>query len=64
MRLSQYAATLLQTMEGKPEQQAVFKIVTDHLLKTMRREEPEQLRMCVVGEGGTGKSYLISIIRE
>lgn len=62
--LEQYAARLLATMNGKLEQQAAFKIVADHLIQNLNDQQPHQLRMCVVGEGGTGKSYLISVIRE
>ncbi|CEL58884.1 hypothetical protein RSOLAG1IB_12210 [Rhizoctonia solani AG-1 IB] len=44
------------------EQLRAFEIVKNHFLKTQAGHKPEQLLMQIQGEGGTGKSLIISKI--
>ena len=44
------------------EQRRAYDIVDRHLLKTLAGENPSQLRMIILGEGGTGKSRVIQAI--
>ena len=46
------------------EQRRAFNIVDWHLRRTLAGEQPPQLRMVILGEGGTGKSKTIQAITQ
>lgn len=48
----------------KPDQRRAHDIITTHLEKKIRGENPLQLLMHIQGEGGTGKSKVIQTVTE
>ena len=50
--------------ELKRDQRRAFDIITSHLNKRMKGENPPQLLMQIQGEGGTGKSKIIQTVTQ
>ncbi|KAF7345952.1 ATP-dependent DNA helicase [Mycena venus] len=46
------------------EQHLVHNIIEDHLIRTLKGKEPEQLLMVMRGEGGMGKTVLLNVITD
>lgn len=73
-RLSQAADEGLDVIHGSlvlsgpvidsllPDQKRAFGLIDRHLAAFLRHEEPKQLLMFVLGEGGTGKTKLIEAV--
>ncbi|CAK5284216.1 unnamed protein product [Mycena citricolor] len=62
----QFDESIVQTLEAdfvlQPDQQRAYDIVVWHLRRTLAGDEVPPLRMLIHGEGGTGKSKVISKI--
>lgn len=56
--------TAVEVDELLEDQRRAYDIVTTHLDRELQDENPPQLLMLIVGEGGTGKTRLIQTITE
>ena len=50
--------------ELREDQRRAYDIITTHLEATLAGKRPDQLRMVLHGEGGTGKSKVIQTVTE
>lgn len=62
--MSEQALDALNPTELLPDQRRAYDIITTHLDCTLAGDNPRQLLMIVVGEGGTGKSRVIQTVTQ